>query len=371
MRSTDRLLTTHTGSLPRPPELGQPDSADYSETLSATVHAVVRRQVEAGVDIVSDGEMSKPSYATYIADRADGFGGEAKRSISPPADAIDFPEWASALAAAVGEVAPLRPACNAEVRRRDDAPLRRDIANLKLAAQAAGAHRTFMTAASPGVIALFLENQYYPSRDAYLAALVELMREEYNTIHEAGLVLQLDCPDLASSRHLASLNADRDEWKAVIEANVEAVNAATADIPPEAMRLHLCWGNYEGPHTHDVPLREIIDIVLRARPAMLSFEAANPRHGHEWTVFENIELPDGKVLIPGVIDSTTNYVEHPELVAQRLLRFAKLVGREQVIGGTDCGFATFANVVPVFPTVAYAKLAALAEGAARASDKLW
>ena len=370
MRSTERILTTHTGSLPRPPELKDAAAAGDDSALRDAVGTVVRLQTEAGIDIVNDGEMSKPDYATYLAERASGFGTESVAFRAPLCDAIDHPEWGRALAATMG--ARESRACVAEVTRTDVASVHRDIANLTAAAGAAGAVGTFLTAASPGVITQFLPNRYYPTEQSYLEALVEAMRPEYLAIHEAGITLQLDCPDLtAKGRRSEFEQTDLHAWKGIMASHIEALNAATADIPPEAMRMHLCWGNYEGPHTHDLPLREIIKIIFTARPALLSFEAANPRHEHEWRVFEDVKVPEDKVLIPGAIDSTTNYVEHPELVAQRLVRFAKLVGRERVIAGTDCGFATFANVVPVFPTVAYAKLRSLAQGAELASRELW
>ena len=368
-RSTERLLTTHTGSLARPASLRSVTGDDYEPALRSAVREVVRRQVEAGIDVVSDGEMSKPSYATYIAERASGFEGQAAPQ-PPGPEAWDFPEWGEFMAARAG-VWPALPACNGEIRRTDTTSVGRDIANLAQAAAGAGAAEAFMTAASPGVISMFLENHYYPTHEAYLEALSEVMRQEYEEIHQSGLTLQIDCPDLATGRHSQYPGLEFADWKKVIRGHVEAINAATSAIPADAMRLHLCWGNYQGPHTHDVPLREILDIELQARPAALSFEAANPRHEHEWTVFQDVKLPDGKVLIPGVIDSTTNYVEHPELVAQRLVRFAKLVGRERVIGGTDCGFGTFAAFSWVLPSVAYAKLRALAEGAEIASRQLW
>lgn len=371
MRSIERLLTTHTGSLPRPPEFGDAAVADYDRALCGAVGTVVRLQADAGIDLVSDGEMSKPSYATYVTERTSGFGGEGFKMGTSLSDAIDFPDWGRALVTAMGTV-PATQACIGEVTRTDIESVHRDIANLKSAADAAGAVGTFLTAASPGVLTQFLENQYYPSHEAYLEALAEAMRPEYLAIHEAGITLQLDCPDLtATGRHVEFAHTDLGAWKRIMGSHIEALNAATADIPPEAMRLHLCWGNYEGPHNHDVPLRDIIEIAFTARPSLISFEAANPRHEHEWRVFEEVKVPDDKVLVPGVIDSTTNYVEHPELVAQRLVRFAKLVGREKVIGGTDCGFATFASFVPVFPTVVYAKLKSLAQGAELASLELW
>jgi 5-methyltetrahydropteroyltriglutamate--homocysteine methyltransferase len=368
-RSSERLLTTHTGSLPRPAALREADTDGYDEALRNAVDEVVRLQVEAGIDIVSDGEMSKPSYSTYITERASGFGGQGA-ALSRQLDAEEFPEWGAQLAAAVAEAIPT-PACIGEVRRTDSDSVGRDVANLTSAVAGAGAVEGFMTAASPGVITLFLENQHYPSHDAYLEALADVMREEYEAIHRSGLILQIDCPDLAVGHHVQFPDLELGDWKRVIGGHIEAVNAATRNIPPEAMRIHLCWGNYEGPHNHDVALREILEVVFEARPAAISFEAANPRHEHEWRVFQEIKLPDDKLIIPGVIDSTTNYVEHPELVAERLVRFANLVGRERVIAGTDCGFATFADFVPVFPSIAYAKLRALADGAQLASRQLW
>jgi 5-methyltetrahydropteroyltriglutamate--homocysteine methyltransferase len=370
MRSTERLLTTHTGSLPRPPELTVGDNADRDRALRDAVATVVRLQTEVGIDLVNDGEVSKPDYATYLTERASGFGTEAVRFRAPLCDALDHPEWGRALAASMG--ARESRACVAEVVRTDVESVHRDIANLTSAADATGAVGTFLTAASPGVITQFLPNQYYATEEAYLEALIEAMRPEYQAIHEAGITLQLDCPDLtAKGRRSELARVSLSDWKRTMASHIEALNEATAGIPPEAMRLHLCWGNIEGPHTHDLPLRDIIEIVLTARPAYLSFEAANPRHEHEWTVFEDVQLPDGKVLIPGVIDSTTNFVEHPELVAQRLLRFASIVGRERVIAGTDCGFATFAKIPIVFPSIVYAKLKSLAEGADLASRQLW
>jgi 5-methyltetrahydropteroyltriglutamate--homocysteine methyltransferase len=370
-RSTDRLLTTHTGSLPRPAEIREtkPGAEDYESTLSSAVRAVVARQVEAGIDLVSDGEMSKPSYATYIATRASGFGGQGWVPFRGP-DAEDFPDWGAAHD--TSRIPPF-PACVGELHPSDGADVKRDIENLKSAVSAAGAVEGFLTAASPGVITMFLQNQYYPTHDAYLEALTKVMRLEYEAIYQAGLTVQVDCPDLtfALGRSLTFTDMDASDWTKIAEGHIEALNAATANIPPDAMRMHLCWGNYEGPHNHDTPLRDIIEMVFRARPAAISFEAANPRHEHEWNVFKDIPLPDDKVLIPGVIDSTSNYVEHPEVVAQRLVRFANVVGRERVIGGSDCGFGTLAVFSPVYPSVAYGKLAALAQGAEIASRELW
>ena len=368
-RSSDRLLTTHTGSLPRPPTLRAATGNEYEVALRDAIFEVVCLQVQAGIDIVSDGELSKPSYSTYITERASGFGvGEGRRKLS--SDAVDFPEWGDQEAIAVAD-ALSTPACIGEVRRTDSTSVQRDIANLAAAIEDPPVVEGFVTAASPGIITMFMENQYYPSHDAYLEALVEVMREEYNAIHQSGLILQIDCPDLAVGRHAQFPELELGEWKHVIEGHVEAINAATRDIPAQSIRLHICWGNYEGPHNHDVPLQEILPIVLKARPEAISFEGANPRHEHEWQVFDDVPLPEDKIIIPGVIDSTTNFVEHPELVAQRLIRYAKLVGRERVIGGTDCGFATFADLTPVLPSIAYAKLHSLAEGAELASRRLW
>ena len=367
-RSIERVLTTHTGSLPRPSGL-PPRGAD-AEQLRGAVAAVVRSQVEAGIDVVNDGEASKPSYATYVTERLDGFGGTG-RPLSPK-DAEDFPEWAQKMFGdpALAEV--LRnPACVGPIGYRDTAAVEADIANLNAATAGATVAERFLSAASPGVIALFLENQHYASEEEYLVALGEAMKTEYDAICRAGLVLQLDCPDLAMGWNVAVLGGTKEQFLREVARRVEVINHATRDIPPEQMRLHLCWGNYEGPHHRDVPLREILGEVLRARPAAISFEGANPRHEHEWTVFEDVQLPEGKIVIPGVIDSTTNYIEHPELVAQRIVRYAELVGKERVVAGTDCGFATFAAFVPIDPKIVWAKLTALAEGATLASQQLF
>jgi 5-methyltetrahydropteroyltriglutamate--homocysteine methyltransferase len=378
-RSTERILTTHTGSLPRPAQLVEtlsalergtrPDPAAFAEQVRDAVEGVVQWQVDAGIDVVNDGEAGKVGYSTYVTERLSGFGGTG--GFGTMQDVREYPEWAHS--AGFDDVNSLLvlPACIGDIRYADRGPLEADIANLKAAAERSKPHDVFMSAASPGVIALFLQNQHYPSRSDYLAALGAAMKEEYDAIHAAGIVLQIDCPDLAMGRHIEFPDASLDDWRRTVMENVEVLNEATRDIPPEDMRIHLCWGNYEGPHDHDVPLADILDIVFAARPAAISFEAANPRHEHEWQVFEDVALPDGKVLIPGVIDSTTNYVEHPELVARRLLDFAKVVGRENVMGGSDCGFATMAALVPVDPKVTFAKLTALAEGAAMASGELW
>jgi 5-methyltetrahydropteroyltriglutamate--homocysteine methyltransferase len=373
-RSTEHILTTHTGSLPRPPELldalqcrdrGEGDGERLDEQVRAAVADVVRRQANAGVSVVNDGEAGKIGYATYVKERLDGFGGEAGMA-GLPADMAEFPDYMQHV---MGGIDFAMPACVGPVSYRGLDAVRADIANLQAALDGAGVEDAFLSAASPGVIAVFLQNQHYPSHEEYLFALADAMKVEYDEIHRAGIVLQLDCPDLAMSGHM--LGESLDDFRARACVNVEAIAHATRDIPPDAMRMHLCWGNYEGPHHHDVALRDIVDIVFEARPAAISFEAANPRHEHEWTVFEDIELPEGKVIIPGVLDSTTNFIEHPELVAQRLVRYGKLVGPENVIAGSDCGFATFASFLTVDPGITWAKLHAMAEGAALASRELY
>jgi 5-methyltetrahydropteroyltriglutamate--homocysteine methyltransferase len=373
-RSTEHILTTHTGSLPRPPELlnalqcrdrGEGDGERLDEQVRAAVADVVRRQADAGVSVVNDGEAGKIGYTTYVKERLDGFGGEAGMA-GLLADMAEFPDY---MRRVLGGIDFAMPACVGPVSYRGLDAVRADIANLQAALDGAGVEDAFLSAASPGVIAVFLQNQHYPSHEEYVFALADAMKVEYDEIHRAGIVLQLDCPDLAMSGHM--LGESLDDFRARARVNVEAIAHATRDIPPDAMRMHLCWGNYEGPHHHDVALRDIIDIVFEARPAAISFEAANPRHEHEWTVFEDIELPEGKVIIPGVLDSTTNFIEHPELVAQRLVRYGKLVGPENVMAGSDCGFATFASFLTVDPAITWAKLHAMAEGAALASRELY
>jgi 5-methyltetrahydropteroyltriglutamate--homocysteine methyltransferase len=374
-RSTDRILTTHTGSLPRPDDLvtmlyakdkGElQDQATFVRRVREATVEVVRKQIECGVDVLNDGESGKIGYSTYVKDRLTGFEGEAGPVRA--ADVLDFPEYARR----VYRVTAQRPACTGPITYRDKAALQKEIENFTAALQGVTPEEAFLTAASPGVISLFLKNDYYPNHQAYLEALADAMREEYHAIAEAGVLLQIDCPDLAMGRHIQFADSSVEEFRKMAELHVEALNHALAGIPPERMRLHLCWGNYEGPHHRDVPLRDIIDIVLRARPSGLSFEAANPRHAHEWKVFHDFTLPADKVLIPGVLDSTTNYIEHPELVAERICRFAEVVGRENVIAGTDCGFATFAGLSDVDPKIAWAKLHAMAEGARLASQQLW
>ncbi len=377
--STERILTTHVGSLPRPQDVSDMLLAKENETLAdqgafdacmvSAVADVVRRQVDAGVDIVSDGEMSKSGYSTYVTERLHGFAGDSERKM--PRDMEMFPAYVQRVAA-MGEAPQVRRApCVGEISIKDEAPLRKDLANMAAALDAAGAVEGFMNAASPGVIAFFQPNQYYPSEDAYLDVLCEMMRPEYEAIHAAGLVIQLDCPDLAMTRHSIHKDKSDAEFVAVAERNIEVLNASLENVPAEAARLHLCWGNYEGPHVCDIALDAIYDTVMKAKPQAISFEAANPRHAHEWAVFQERGLPDDKVLIPGVIDSVSNFVEHPALVAERICRFADIVGRERVLAGGDCGFGTFAGFGRVDSEIVYAKLGALAEGAALASDRLW
>ena len=377
--STERILTTHVGSLPRPADVSDMLLAKENETLAdqgafdacmtGAVAEVVRRQVDAGVDIVSDGEMSKIGYSTYVTERLHGFKGDSERKM--PRDLEMFPAFVQRVAA-MGEAPQVRRApCVGEISIKDEAPLRKDLANMAAALDGAGATEGFMNAASPGVIAFFQPNEYYPTEDAYLDVLAEAMKPEYEAIHAAGLVIQLDCPDLAMTRHSLHKNKSDAEFVAQCERNIEALNEALENVPAEGARLHLCWGNYEGPHVCDIELDAIYDTVMKAKPQAISFEAANPRHAHEWTVFAERGLPEDKVLIPGVIDSVSNFVEHPALVAERICRFADIVGRERVLAGADCGFGTFAGFGRVDSEVVYAKLGALAEGAALASDRLW
>jgi 5-methyltetrahydropteroyltriglutamate--homocysteine methyltransferase len=331
------------------------------------VEETVRRQLDAGVDIVNDGEVSKPSYATYVTERLSGFGGEPVPLQLRGFE--EFPEFAQKMWGDPEMAAIMaNPSCNGPVAYVDRSLVDADIASLRAAGS--GATEVFMSAASPGVIEMFMANRYYGSTDDYLSVLAEVMKLEYDVIYQAGLVVQLDCPDLACEWAIGP-EMTKAEFRRVVAKRLEALDYATRDIPPDRLRIHLCWGNYEGPHHTDIPLADIIDLVLAARPMAVSFEGANPRHEHEWKVFEEVKLPEGKVLIPGVIDSTTNYIEHPELVAQRIMRYADVAGRENVIAGSDCGFATFAAFVPVDPRITWAKLAALAEGARLASQELW
>ena len=372
-----RFLTTHVGSLPRSQavvdllfarERGEPtDEAAFAAVMRDAVDDAVRRQVAAGIAIVSDGEMSKISYATYIKDRYTGFDGDSPRRT--PADLLDFPGFLTRLAAGGGTPSYRRPCCVGPIQVKSMLPLQQDIAHVKAAAARHGARQVFMNAASPGVVALFQPNQHYPDDDAYLQALAEALRHEYHAIVDAGLILQLDSPDLGLGRHMMYKDLDEAAYLTRIAQHVEALNHALVAIPADRVRMHVCWGNYEGPHHKDVALATILPTVLRAKPQGLLFEASNPRHAHEWETMEAFKhrIPDDKVLIPGVLDSTSNFIEHPRLVAQRLHRFAGIVGAERVIAGTDCGFGTFAGFGAVDADIVYAKFAAMAEGARLAS----
>jgi 5-methyltetrahydropteroyltriglutamate--homocysteine methyltransferase len=378
-RSVDRFLTTHTGSLPRPDDLirmmfakeeGVPvDRVALAGRIRAAVADVVAKQAAAGIAVPGDGEMSKPSYATYVKDRLAGFGG-ASHPLSYR-DLVDFPEMAKRVFGDPGRSRRKTPACTGPISVRDPAAAQADVDNLRAALGAAPAGEAFMSAASPGVISLFFRDDHYRNHEKYLFAIADAMRHEYETVARAGFILQVDCPDLAMGRHIQFADKTIDEFRTMARLHVAALDHALANVPPEQARIHLCWGNYEGPHHHDVPLADILDIAFSARPQGVSFEAANPRHGHEWKVFEQVVVPDGKVIIPGVIDSTTNFIEHPELIAERIGRYARLVGRENVIAGTDCGFGTWVGQAAVDPDVAWAKLASLAEGARVATRAFW
>jgi 5-methyltetrahydropteroyltriglutamate--homocysteine methyltransferase len=383
--SYDRILTTHTGSLARPKALeaalnrvarGELAPEVVASDVRSAVADVVARQVEVGLDIVNDGEMGKTGFFGYVWQRLSGFDlvDLSSRELGLMPEAMDFPEWGADFQPRLADANQHRSAaCVGDVAYVNRGLLEADIANLEAARDACSPLAVFMTAAAPGLITHMTANQHYSSHEEYVGALAEAMKTEYDAIHAAGFVIQFDCPDLASWGRTTYPypGATFEDWRRVARLNVEALNEATRDIPPEAMRMHVCWGNYAGPHTRDVALREIIDILLHARPAGLSIEAANPRHEHEWSVFEGVKLPEGKILIPGVVDSTTNFVEHPELVAQRIANFARVVGRENVLAGTDCGFATLASWVGVEPRVAFAKLRSLVDGAELASGKLW
>jgi len=376
---TDRILTTHVGSLPRSQavtdvlfarERGDTvDARADAAVITDAVAEVVRRQVAIGIDVVSDGEMSKISYATYIAQRFSGFGGDTPRE--PGQDLVEFPGLLTKLAERGSTAKYRRPRCIGEVRLRDAEPLRADLRNLQAAIKAAPPADAFMNAASPGVVALFQPNDYYRTQDDYLTALAEALRSEYEAIVEAGIVLQIDAPDLAMGRHTMYRNRSVEEFEQLAARHIEVLNHALRNVPANRVRMHVCWGNYEGPHHHDVPMQRLLPIVLKAKPQALLFEAANPRHVHEWAVFRDAPIPDDKILIPGVLATTTNYIEHPLLVAERIERYADIVGRDRVIAGTDCGFGTFAGFGPVEPDIAYLKLAAMVEGARLASKILW
>lgn len=368
-----RIKTTHVGSLPRSQtvvdyifarENNSPfNQADFDAAMTAAVSETVRKQVDAGVDIVSDGETSKISYATYVKDRYTGFSGDSARNA--PADLKMFPGFLQRLADDGGTPQYARPMCTDEVKSKGQSELKKDIANLKAAMAEHGAERGFMNAASPGVISLFLQNNFYATREAYLAALADAMKEEYETIVASGLDLQLDCPDLALSRHMLFTDLSDDEFVNVANLHVDALNHALQDVPQDKVRVHICWGNYEGPHCCDIAMDKVFTTLMSTKSRYVLFETSNPRHAHEWTVFKDrrAEIPDDKVLVPGVVDTTTNFIEHPQLVAQRIERFVDIIGAGRVIAGSDCGFGTFAGFGAVDPDIAYAKLGALAEGA--------
>ena len=379
MDSNNRFLTTHTGSLPRPDDLisimyakeeGQNiDHAELGERIHAAVAEVVAKQRKAGIDIINDGEVSKPSYATYVKDRLSGFGGTGNTFVYQ--DLVEFPNLAKRVFGDPGRSRRKTPACNGPITVSDGAAVRIDVENLRSALGTNQVQRAFISAASPGVVSLFFRNDYYSSQDAYFEAIADAMRPEYEAIVAGGFEVQIDCPDLAMGRHIQYANLELSEFRKRAGAHVEALNQALANIPPERARIHICWGNYEGPHHRDVPLGDIIDIVFSARPSFVSFEAANPRHAHEWALFETVKLPAGKILIPGVIESKSNFIEHPELIANRISNYAKLVGRENVIAGSDCGYGTWVGQAAVDADVVWAKLAALTEGARIATNRFW
>jgi 5-methyltetrahydropteroyltriglutamate--homocysteine methyltransferase len=379
-QSISRILTTHTGSLPRSPQLQellhtreerQPlDQHSFEASVRQAVADVVKMQLDIGLDVINDGEQGRSQYATYVKERLSGFEGERLVRARPRLDDLDFPEYATQRTHQSSTSMP-QPTCSGPIAWKDWDAVQRDIDNLQAAIAQSEVEEVFMTAASPGVIANFLPNEYYPSEEAYLYALADVMKDEYNAIVRAGLLLQLDCPDLAMTRVSQFSHLSLEEFKKVVEMHVEVLNYALNGISSDRMRMHVCWGNTEGPHHHDVSLREIIDIVLKARPMGLSFEGANPRHAHEWKVWREVKLPEGKVIIPGVLDTTTNFIEHPELVAERITRYAEIVGRENVIAGSDCGFGTSAWGRKVVTTIAWAKLQAMVEGARLASQELW
>jgi 5-methyltetrahydropteroyltriglutamate--homocysteine methyltransferase len=378
-RSTERFLTTHTGSLPRPEDLirtmyakeeGVPvDRAALATRVREAVAEVVQKQVGAGIDLVNDGEMSKPSYATYVKDRLAGFGGTGNTFVYQ--DLAQFPRLEKRVFGDPGRSRRKTPACNGPIGVRDAEAAQADVDNLKAATAGTKATATFMSAASPGVVSLFFRNDHYKDFETYIYAVADAMRHEYETVTKAGIVLQLDCPDLGMGRHIQYGELSLAEFRKRAQLHVEALNHAVANIRADLLRMHLCWGNYEGPHHCDVALADIVDIVFLAKPRAISLEAANPRHAHEWTVFERVKLPDGKVLIPGVIESKANFIEHPELIAQRIGRYANLVGRENVIAGSDCGYGTWVGQAAVDPDVVWAKFAAMAEGARLATKQFW
>ena len=380
--SQDRFLTTHVGSLPRTDAVvallearenrASVDAAVFDRAMRQAVLDIVKRQVEAGIDIVSDGETSKISYATYVRDRLEGFSEEGSTEVPKPhLDMQPFPDLQRRMALLTGPRRFKRVTCIGPVKVRERETLARDLANLRAASTAARPFDSFMNAASPGVVTSFLPNAYYPTHEAYVEAVAEAMAEEYEAIVAAGFVLQVDCPDVAMSRHTGFQALSEADFLKRAAFHIDALNHALRRVPADMVRIHVCWGNYEGPHTHDLDLAKIVDVVLRAKAQAISLEAANPRHEHEWAIWEDTALPADKILMPGMIDTSTNYVEHPDLVAQRIVRFAQVVGRERVIASTDCGFGTAAGHGKIDPGVAFLKLGALVEGAARATRQLW
>jgi 5-methyltetrahydropteroyltriglutamate--homocysteine methyltransferase len=377
--SQDRILTTHVGSLPRPPELrqllvrkdqGEPyDKAELDRLTRQAVVDIVRRQAEVGVDIVNDGEMSKPGYSTYVADRLSGFSGH--EPAKPRLDTREHPNFVAAYERMTGANIARRAVCVGPIAVRDREPLAQDLANLRAGLAEATATEGFMTAASPGLVPVFQTNRHYATHEAYVEAIAAAMQEEYEAIVNAGFVLQLDCPDLAMAHHTSFQDLSEADFLKRAAFHVEVLNHALANVPADRARIHICWGNYEGPHDHDIPFAKVAPILVKAKPMALVVEAANPRHAHEWTVWQETKLPDDKILVPGVLDTSTNYVEHPELVAERICRFADIVGRERVIAGSDCGFGTFAGYGKLDPDISFKKLRAMADGAEIASKRLW
>lgn len=377
--STDRILTTHVGSLPRSKAVSdlvyaKENEEDYDKdlfdsTIADAVNEVVARQKSAGIDIVSDGEMSKISYATYVKDRLEGFSGDSPRN--PPKDLEDFPGFLKRAAKGGGTPTYSRPCCTSSISLRDSSLLEADLSNFNSACDKTNPEDRFMNAASPGVIALFLPNKYYSSQTEYLEKLAEVMRVEYEAIVNAGFILQIDSPDIGLGRHMIFKDKSEEEYIKVANQHIDILNHALRNIPEDRARMHVCFGNYEGPHHHDASMEVVLPIALRAKPQGLLFETSNPRHAHEWMYFEQADIPENKILIPGVLDSTSNFIEHPELVAQRIDKFAQIVGRERVIAGTDCGFSTFAGYGAVDEDIVYAKFESMAEGARIASERLW
>ena len=377
--STSRILTTHTGSLPRNEAMQdllrtrqdrlELDMDVFAAETENAVAEITQKQMDIGIDVINDGEQGRAQYATYVKDRLTGFDGELKNRARRRLDDEEFPEFAARQGPSSRYIP--QPACTGPIAWNDWPAVQKDIDRLKAAAEKAQAEEFFMTSASPGVIANFLPNEYYPDEEAYLYALAEVMKDEYKVIADSGLLLQLDCPDLAMTRMSQFSHLTDDEFVKIVELHVEVINYALQGIPEDRTRLHLCWGNTEGPHHHDIPLRSIVNAVLKARPMGLSFEGANPRHAHEWRVWEDIKLPEGKIIIPGVLDTTTNFIEHPQLVAERIVRYANIVGKENMMVGNDCGFGTSAWGRKVETRVSWAKMQSMVEGARLASQELW